>query len=1391
MNDWTDSSLTALALWLAGWSLRWGVFIALLGAGLAVCRPRRTATRLFLCRLVLAGGLLLPLLPRCWGPTVTQLAADPATEKPRPITPGRQPLPNAEASLPPAAASSPARGPLPAYFAGEASRRGTAVPMKSVAPPAEGGDSAPALGPEQVFSDTAPASVRDVLVVGLLLVWLVGFLLHAGALVLGWLRIAALRRGAQPAGALSVALMDRCREELAVRRPVALITHPAVRAPVLLGGLRPAIAVPPDWEELPADSRRAALLHELIHLGQRDDWAKAGEELVRAFFFFHPLVRWLLNRLDGERERLCDASVVRHGIAPRQLARVLLDFAKHVGAGRPAVALGSALPFFNRHTVKARIDQLLEDDMTRWITPLSRGQRAGLATLVLGLMTALGSFGVYAGSPEEKPGATPAHKPSAAAEGPKEGSPAPVVSGVVRDSEDRPVAGATILLGNWRSRERLLLVQSGADGRFAFLKLPATIDPLFTLKLVAGKAGYAPVLDWATADGDARNNQKVLKLARAGAVSGSVRDRQGRPVARASVQFGVRERVGDASITWWPAPLEMLRGTPLEPLLCTRTDARGMFRFANAPADKELVFHVEAAGFADRDTGHHSAKPGAAPVELTLDPEARIKGRVATRLAGVKLEGLHVWLEPLNLGLDKQAWTDREGRFQIGGLPAGTYTLLMDDAPEDTNWTARHAPTVTLASGAVSDLQIELIEGVVVEGTVVAADTGKPLATAAVGAHSPARPKTGHASHRVRSDAQGRYRLRLPPGQAELFVQPPTSGYSVPHEAPSQFLVVPEDVKTISGPTFKLVRSAVLQGRIVDAQGRPVQQATVIGLCRAGTCQRLGGQKVVTDALGRFRIEQGPEGAFQLGDSTALQVEVPGGKVFEVGLLTVKDQVEVRLPTVLSADVRGPMDLQPGELAGVVVGEDSRPLDGVHVHVWDWVDRPENQTRTGKDGIFRIKDCGRDQKVEVRFRKPGYSPVLFVQQPTGVQGLVVAMDRKTYFEGVVRGPDGKPAANARIRANQGPKSADGCIITTIWTDTQTDAAGHYRLYVAPDAYELEVKAPGVGVARLSRTPIAHAEARSLDIQLQPSVIFQAVTVDAHTGQPVPGVRLWHWQHKDVTGRSDVHGRVAIPEMLPGRFEFNVEAAGYARWWSDQALSEWSRHQPSHRPGSDWQRNFDDLDFELKPGMQPVTIMLERGVHIRGRVLDPEGRPVAGATAAPALTGTGNSLTGDTRFSVETKADGTFEMLLPASGKAQYNLVAHDGKYEEWRRWANGVLPPIQTTPGEEINDVTLTLTRPATVRGKVLNAAGKPVAHRQVRAHAADKLENRYYDPTTTTKEDGSFELRFIRPGEHYIQAAPFWLTAEEAPAGTTRKLRLASGETRDSIQLLGVEQSR
>lgn len=124
-----------------------------------------------------------------------------------------------------------------------------------------------------------------------------------------------------------------------------------------------------------------------------------------------------------------------------------------------------------------------------------------------------------------------------------------------------------------------------------------------------------------------------------------------------------------------------------------------------------------------------------------------------------------------------------------------------------------------------------------------------------------------------------------------------------------------------------------------------------------------------------------------------------------------------------------------------------------------------------------------------------------------------------------------------------------------------------------------------------------------------------------------------------------------------------------------------------------------------------------------------------------------------RFSVRTQQDGRFEMTLPAGKTLLYNLVAHDGEYNQWRNWANGVSEPFITQPGEDITDFKLWLSDGGIVRGVVMDKSGRPAAGRKVCAHAFDRLESIYYDPAAETDQEGRFEIKFVRPGQKLCPA--------------------------------------
>ena len=253
----------------------------------------------------------------------------------------------------------------------------------------------------------------------------------------GWWTLARLRWGAVGAGTDSDRLLDECRSALGLSRPVRIAMHPAVASPAVVGGWRPVVLVPDDWGGWPEPRRRACLLHELAHLSRYDDWARLVQEVVRAPFFFHPMVGWLLARLDRERELLCDEAAVALGSDPMAYARLLLDLARRPGRIRLAAAARPGwLPFLDRRTVAVRIARLLEDDMTSTLSRPSIGRSFVVAGLAVGAALVLGGLRVGVG-----PAAMAVPPPQVAALAPAASEKAPDdLSGVVLDPDGRPVA---------------------------------------------------------------------------------------------------------------------------------------------------------------------------------------------------------------------------------------------------------------------------------------------------------------------------------------------------------------------------------------------------------------------------------------------------------------------------------------------------------------------------------------------------------------------------------------------------------------------------------------------------------------------------------------------------------------------------------------------------------------------------------------------------------------------------------------------------------------------------------------------------------------------------------------------------------------------------------------
>jgi len=326
--------------------------------------------------------------------------------------------------------------------------------------------------------------------------------------------------------------------------------------------------------------------------------------------------------------------------------------------------------------------------------------------------------------------------------------------------------------------------------------------------------------------------------------------------------------------------------------------------------------------------------------------------------------------------------------------------------------------------------------------------------------------------------------------------------------------------------------------------------------------------------------------------------------------------------------------------------------------------------------------------------------------------------------------------------------------------------------------EFQVRVPGVGVLRLPKRVIATDEARPLDLRLIPPITFQARVVDAGDGSPIAGFTLKVFRSPEVEGTSGADGLLRIPDMLPGPFDDrSLRSEDYARWWTDA---------PSLRSGKRPMRGFLSngpiLDFNVQAGMAPVTIYAERAATIRGRVVDPDGKPRAGATVGLGATRSGDLVLGSGRFRATTDPTGAFTIKLLASGGDDDYLIAHDGPPRVDRTWADATSPFLKTRPGEVVDVEVIRLTRPATVEGRVVDAQGRPLANQEVQAGREIGLGRRSIESTVRTGTDGAFKVSFLAAGEHAIQVQPFG----SSPTDAALVVKLAEGETRTGVVLTG-----
>jgi protocatechuate 3,4-dioxygenase beta subunit len=452
-------------------------------------------------------------------------------------------------------------------------------------------------------------------------------------------------------------------------------------------------------------------------------------------------------------------------------------------------------------------------------------------------------------------------------------------SGIVTDSQGRPVGGATVGPALATGGKAL----TGADGRFTLTGLP--VERSLTLDAVAKGYVTGRSKPLRSMSGEVFDGVTIV-LSRGGSVVGRVLDHAGNPAAGATVRLVPLAREGGVSLlpaaTTGPdgqftidpvlpgdhRATATLRGTlggsadvpgvteggmvggivirlgAAESITGSVTDPAGQpvagaqvsarpvepipgGRYASASAGEDGTFSLEGLLPGRYHVGVRSVRggpeaavaevaSGTTGVKLTLPSTGSISGRVI-RPDGTPVANGSLRLSPVMGGGALFERLDPEGRgdFRIDGVTPGAYVLSASSRDGDSS---AGIPVTVTAQGSVTGIVLTLDAPGCISGRVLS-ETGLPVADAQVLA-APAEQGAMASRGFVRSGPDGAFRLeRLAPGTWRL--QATSDGLV----ALVSDVVVFSGSETTADVRFLPTGSVLLT--VVDAAGAPVAGASV------------------------------------------------------------------------------------------------------------------------------------------------------------------------------------------------------------------------------------------------------------------------------------------------------------------------------------------------------------------------------------------------------------------------------------------------------------------------------------------------------------------------------------------------------------------------------------
>lgn len=413
-------------------------------------------------------------------------------------------------------------------------------------------------------------------------------------------------------------------------------------------------------------------------------------------------------------------------------------------------------------------------------------------------------------------------------------------------------------------------------------------------------------------------------------------------------------------------------------------------------------------------------------------------------------------------------------------------------------------------------------------------------------------------------------------------------------------------------------------------------------------------------------------------------------------------------------------------------------LDSAYNMSWDQPNPDRLETKADVTGYYEITNIPQGPR-NLLVEAPGYGTQ--VVQNRNFKGkeddrieLDVQLDVGHPIIGHVVGPDGVGVAGASVVAVNFQNQI------TSRGEATTDETGAFQIEdLRNGQYILMVSAEGYTQARRNRI-----QSGSVDVvvELTSQACISGRVLAA--GKPVQNftIEVRRTTPASAPGATRVYEATNIKEVVAnaedGRFELCRLDGGF---FVVVVTAE------GHAPGQ-------SEVFQAQQGttLPPITINLSTGGRITGRVVDPQGAPVAGALLSSADSTYGNTSADDflaglvmslaTQRDARTNAEGYFELsnLSPALYRV---VVEHPGFTSETMR-------DLSVTEGQETSLGDITLRVGGVVRGAVIDQAGLVLSRGFVTLISTSESGLQYQ---TRTDSDGRFEFQHVRPASYKLSA--------------------------------------